>query len=41
MIIIQEVPRLRTKKKSMNNEDFVGNDLGSVLKVIWDLDGSS
>lgn len=40
MRIIQEVPRLRTKKKSLNSEDFVANDLGSVLKVMWDLDGT-
>lgn len=41
MRIIQEVPRLRAKKKSLNSEDFVENDLGSVLKDMWNLDGDS
>lgn len=41
MRLIQKVPRLRAKNKSLNNEDFVENDLGSVLKVMWDLDGDS
>lgn len=32
-IIYRKDLRLRTRRRSLNSEDFVENDLGSVLKV--------